>query len=273
MIWLCAAPAWAQETVGEVIDLEGSAWITHKGEKPARASLRHALFLEDVIETKADGGVKILFVDETILTVKENSRVLITQFLFDPKAKKRQITLETTLGRLRTIVTRFMGKDQGVEIKTPTAVAGIRGTDLGMMVEAKKSVLFCFHCEKQEVQAFNKKFPGEVVALSTGQAIAIIANRAARRDDITAIPKDILDKIDILFDIQKGSGAEAFKEAGKDEQRSLKEKAAAGVADKAAEVRENTGSTLQDGPEIIPGKGGGESTTGSTVTITIPQSK
>ncbi|MBI4125759.1 MAG: FecR domain-containing protein [Deltaproteobacteria bacterium] len=268
LLWFClAAPLWAAAPVGQVIDLEGDAWITRKGGQPARAVLQYAVFLEDQIETRASGGVKILFVDDTLLTVKENSKVLITQFLFNPKAKQRSIALEAIFGRLRTIVTRFVGKDQLVEIKTPTAVAGIRGTNLGLMVEAKKTILYCFHCEKQEVQAFNREFPGQTVTLSTKEAIEISAGRAADPSHIVPIPADILNRIDTLFDIRKGAAAESVKQAG---ESAAKESADEAELSKTAGRAKEDASPVMKDAEIIPG-GGDEATTGSTVTITLPQ--
>lgn len=282
-VWIFTAPAMAQEPVAKVVDLEGDVWITHGGGKPTLATLQYSIFLQDQIETKTTGGVKILFADDTILTVKENSKILITQFLFDPKAKRRRITLEAAFGRLRTIVTQFVGKDQPVEIKTPTAVAGIRGTDLGMMVETKQSTFYCFHCERQEVQTYNREFPSQAVTLASGEAIRILAGRAATSRDITAIPKDILDRIEILFDIQKGASQEAVKQAGEAEVKTSatapeeKKGEEPTLTEKASQAKEGITSTLENNPqgrdqqtEVIPG-GGDEATSGTTVTITLPK--
>lgn len=288
---LITLPLWAQEPVGQVVDLVGSVWVTHRGAKPIQALFRESIYLGDEIQTKLEGGVKILFRDDTLLTVKENSKVLITEFLFNPAEKTRKISFDATFGSIRAIVGKFFGKDQLIEIKTPTAVAGIRGTDLGALIERKMSSLYCFKCDPALVETYNTEFPGERVALKSGETIEVLAGRAAAKEHISAIPKDIIDQIDILFDIQKGAAAETTRQASSESAKTVASETRAatpaitapgttkeGLMEKATAARNTAETTEIQTPtttdsttaEIISGGEDEASSGGVSIKITLP---
>lgn len=173
---------------GEVIDLQGEALIQPAGGTAKPAALKQTVAVGDKLETKATGALKILFVDDTILTLKENSKTLITEFLFDPKAGKRKTVLNVLAGKARTTVGKFFGDDQMVEIKTPTAVAGIRGTDVGVLVKRIKTNFYCFD---GEFISYNIDFPDKVVSVKEGLGIEISAGVPASTDNLAPIPADI----------------------------------------------------------------------------------
>ena len=208
--------AWGAEPIGKVIDITGESWITHPSKKSSIAFLNREIYLGDAVKTTKSGAVKILFIDDTMLTVKEDSSVLVSEFLFNPKKKERKVTLNATYGRVRALIGKFFGKDQPVEIYTPTAVAGIRGTDVGIAATAQSSTVYCFICEELVFSVHNIDFVNKQVSLASGQAIEIFKHKAALQEAIVPIPEDILDKKEILFDIQKGETAKAVESATKE---------------------------------------------------------
>lgn len=287
---LITLPLWAQEPVGQVADLVGNIWVTHRGAKPTQALFRESIYLGDELQTKADGGVKILFVDDTLLTIKENSKVLITEFLFNPTEKTRKVSFHAAFGRVRAIVGRFFGKDQLVEIKTPTAVAGIRGTDVGALSELKTTTFYCFQCEPNVVATYNVQFPDQIVSPKTGELLAIFAGRAASTTDLAPIPRDILDRQEILFDIQRGAAAGTTRQTSSDSAKATATETKAttaattpskteeGLIEKATAARETEETTTILTPtttdsttaEIISGAKD-EASTGASIKITLPQ--
>lgn len=282
LIFLAATPLLAMEPVGKVIDLAGEAWVTHAWvthaqEKAVVAFLNQEIQLGDVIKTKANGAVKILFIDDTILTVKENSSVLITEFLFDSKAKQRKVVFNAQYGKIRTLIGKFVGRDQLVEIRTPTAVAGIRGTDIAALVQPRSTTFYCFICDPNLVSIFNAKYTDKVVSLATEQAIEVIMEVPASEKNIVPVPEGTQPRFDIPKEGATGkavqaAGKEAAKEAVGKEAPVAKEPSAESLLEK---VTTETGSAAVD-----PGTAAGgtppnpgaalENKTGSTVKITLP---
>lgn len=199
---LFTSPLWATPPAGKIIHLAGKVKITHVGKKPVSASINQAIFLGDILETKSDGSAKILFLDDTHLILKENSKVFISEFLFDPKARRRKIIFNAPFGTIRTVVSRSFGKDQRVEIQTPIAVSGIRGTDIGARIKPKATTFYCFFCKKGVVRITNTLFPKQPIFLTTGQSIKVMEGKPTLKKDVLPIPQDILEKKETLFDLQ-----------------------------------------------------------------------
>lgn len=188
-IFLVPMAAAAQaEPAGQIIDLKGEVSLTPKGGAAKAAALKQPVSMGDKLETRATGAVKILFVDDTVLTLKENSKALITEFLFDAKASKRKTVLNVLSGKARTVVGKFFGEDQTVEVKTPTAVAGIRGTDVGAVVEPKKTTFYCFD---GKFTSYNIDYPDKAVTVSEGLGISIFEGVPAAVENIAPIPADV----------------------------------------------------------------------------------
>ena len=91
----------------------------------------------DVIQT-ARGTAKVRFLDNTELSIGEQSSVELDRFVYDPNsgANSGKLGLRVAVGTAR-FVTGQIGKMQpkDVTIKTPTATVGIRGTDFSMTVD------------------------------------------------------------------------------------------------------------------------------------------
>ena len=88
----------------------------------------------DTIETVKDGAVSIQFIDETSLQVGGNSRLLIDEMVFDPATGDGSSVINLIEGTY-FFVSGVLPK-QNVEIRTPTATIGIRGTEFSVNVEA-----------------------------------------------------------------------------------------------------------------------------------------
>ena len=91
----------------------------------------------DLIQT-ARGTAKVRFLDNTELSIGEQSSVELDRFVYDPDsgANSGKLGLRVAVGTAR-FVTGQIGKMQpnNVTIKTPTATVGIRGTDFSMTVD------------------------------------------------------------------------------------------------------------------------------------------
>ena len=116
-----AGTAVAEDEVGTIVAIRGKA-IIERDNKSFEAEVKDNLFMNDTVSTKEASRVKMLFIDDSVLTIGENSRVVIKEVIYSKHKMGRSI-FSLVEGKMRSIV----GKTQ-FEIHTPTAVAAARGT-------------------------------------------------------------------------------------------------------------------------------------------------
>lgn len=90
--------------------------------------VKDSVFFRERVETREASRAKILFIDDTILSVGSNTRVIIDEHVFDPERNLRQATVSMGVGTLRVLVGKTFGGGSKFEVHTPTAVAGVRGS-------------------------------------------------------------------------------------------------------------------------------------------------
>lgn len=89
----------------------------------------------DTIKTTA-GKAGIRFQDDTTVQVNENSRLVIDDFVYDPKAKTGKLALNMAAGTVRYASGAIAKNDPSkVAINTPTATIAVRGTDFTATVD------------------------------------------------------------------------------------------------------------------------------------------
>jgi len=116
-----------EKAVGKVVAMEGRASITRQG-KNIPAALLAEIYPADTVVTARGSKLKILFIDDSILALGGRSKIIIEKFLYQGKEKKGEASFNLTLGKARALLGKAHLKDSLYEIKTPTAIAGVRGT-------------------------------------------------------------------------------------------------------------------------------------------------
>jgi hypothetical protein len=86
----------------------------------------------DTLKTDATGRMRIALDDGSLLSIGTDSQLRVVQH----NAKTQQTELELGLGRLRSQVVKLTQPGSRFEIRTPTAVAGVIGTDFYLEVTA-----------------------------------------------------------------------------------------------------------------------------------------
>lgn len=89
--------------------------------------LGQELFKNDVIQTEEDGQVAIEFTNGNFLSLKENSRVTISELSVNPKTKKYDMVFDVIEAKLKAEANDHENLER-FEVHTLTAVAGVRGT-------------------------------------------------------------------------------------------------------------------------------------------------
>ncbi len=120
----------ASSGIGVYTAVMGKVSVTHSGEArvlPVR--LHDEVLFRDVIQTDKESRTKAFFQDDSVLTVGENSRVEITEYIYNPEANVRRSVVKVVQGQVRALVSKvFRSNGSRFEVHTPSAVAAARGT-------------------------------------------------------------------------------------------------------------------------------------------------
>ena len=126
----------AAENIGGIFEQSGSVGkISRTTGQILQAELETDIVSMDEIET-ANGRLKIKFVDNTQVSLTENTYMEINEYVFDPDPNKSKMALNFVSGTAR-FATGGLGlvARQNIQIQTPTASIGIRGTDFTTTVD------------------------------------------------------------------------------------------------------------------------------------------
>jgi len=127
---LVVGSAWAE--IGSVTEASGTA-IIKRGKDTIQIAKGILIQTNDKIETK-NGKVKIVFKDDTNVTVTESSSLVIDDFVYDPKSGAGRLGLKAAAGTVRYVSGSIAKDPKNVKINTPTAAIAVRGTDFVMAV-------------------------------------------------------------------------------------------------------------------------------------------
>ena len=121
---------WAD--IGSVTEASGTA-IIKRGKDTIQIVKGTEIKTNDKVETK-NGKVKIVFKDDTNVTVTESSSLVIDDFVYDPKSGAGKLGLKAAAGTVRYVSGSIAKDPKNVKINTPTAAIAVRGTDFVMAV-------------------------------------------------------------------------------------------------------------------------------------------
>ena len=110
------------EEVGTIVAVKGTV-IIQRDNKSIFAHVKEHILLQDRIETKEASRVKMLFSNDSILTLAENSSISVKEYFYSAESKKGKSTINLIDGTLRSLV-----GNTDFEVHTPTMIAAARGT-------------------------------------------------------------------------------------------------------------------------------------------------
>ena len=121
--------------IGKVTEQKGSASITRE-KSVIDAKKDSSIDSMDTIET-GRGEVGISFDDDTQVKVTDNSKLVIDDFVYDPKNKSvGKLALKCAIGTVRYASGNIAhDNNKNVAINTPTATIAVRGTAFTMTVD------------------------------------------------------------------------------------------------------------------------------------------
>jgi hypothetical protein len=139
LLLLCAHAGWAQE-VGTVAGVEGSAEIRRAGSTIA-AAIGAPVQRGDELRTGRPGKLRVVFQDDSVLTLSDNSQVTIDEQVFNVPEGKIESLMRLLRGKVSAVVSEYYQRPHAqYEIETTTAVAGVRGTEFAVAYDPLKDV-------------------------------------------------------------------------------------------------------------------------------------
>ena len=97
------------------------------------------IFYGDTIVVKSKSNAQILFLDETVMTVGENTELAIDDFVYDPQTNNGNFITNIKSGVVKTISGKISETNpENLEIKIPNGSLGVRGTEFLVSLNDKK---------------------------------------------------------------------------------------------------------------------------------------
>ena len=125
----------ADQFIGGLRNVKGDGLVIRGSEEiPAANGLR--IHLNDVLVTREDGSMGVVFKDDTRISLGPGSKMTITEFIYAPAQQKYGFITKMIKGTA-SYVSGAIGKSspEAVKFQTPVATIGIRGTTFLAKVE------------------------------------------------------------------------------------------------------------------------------------------
>ena len=186
ILWCLTFSSFASGIIGDIILHTGNAVIERNDGEDVKAEDDLDIFSYNTVKT-GKGKVGIGFIDDTRVDVTEHSKLIIDEFVYDPNTKTGSLSLKAALGTIRYASGQIAKTDPtNVQIKTPTATIGVRGTDFTMTVDeiGSSTIILLPSCDTNGFC-----FVGEITVESdAGQVIMNTAFQATVVDTISSPP-------------------------------------------------------------------------------------
>ena len=130
-IALLALPSLLHANNGTIKVLKGEVYIVSgKTNLKTKAKMGQKVFASDTVITSKDSRLKVIMVDGNEINVSPETRVKISKYEYENNGKKKNVLLNVLKGKVRSKVKqKYDGDKNKFQVKTKTAVAGVRGTD------------------------------------------------------------------------------------------------------------------------------------------------
>ena len=96
------------------------------------------IFFGDTVVSNNNSNAQILFLDQTILTLGEDTELTIDEFIYDPNSHEGSFVSNVKSGTVKFITGQISKKNpENLEVKFPSGTLGARGTEFIVLAENK----------------------------------------------------------------------------------------------------------------------------------------
>ncbi len=113
--------------IGQVELVEGTALVQRVDGTEEVLELGSYIYQGDIVSTAEDGSLSVTFIDETQFTLSADARIVIDELVYAPENDDNSAAFNLLEGGF-VFVAGQVAKTGDMELETPTATLGIRGT-------------------------------------------------------------------------------------------------------------------------------------------------
>jgi len=125
------ASAFALTEAGQIIALTGRVVATDVNQAERELALRSPVYVGDRIQTTPGARAQVFLLDDTTISLGEESYMVIDEFVFEGKPQEDVSSLRFLRGVIRNVTGRItQANPSRFQVKTGKAVIGVRGCDI-----------------------------------------------------------------------------------------------------------------------------------------------
>ena len=130
-----SAPGYTQsDHIGVSAAVRGDVTV-RSGAQSRTPGSGEPMYLGDRVVTRAQSGMQIMLLDESVFTIGESNDFVIDRFVYDPDRSVGEIAARLSQGFLRYVSGGAAAiAPQNVSLRTPSATIGTRGTSIDVIV-------------------------------------------------------------------------------------------------------------------------------------------
>ena len=133
LLLLVGSSSWA--AIGTVTEINGAPASLKRDKQQLEANKGTGLEMNDTIST-AKTRLGLTFEDNTKVSITEQSKLVIDDFVYDPNTNAGKLGMRVALGTVRYASGAIAHNNrENVRLRTPTATISVRGTDFTMTVD------------------------------------------------------------------------------------------------------------------------------------------
>lgn len=171
--------------VGSFTAVDGRVDLLKPGQTRAEAVKKgDTVTPGDIVRTKSNSQAEIVFEDGAVLRISESSRMEIKDYLMAEDGKRKNGIMRLLRGKIRATVPKALGRIIPItkgpatfEVETPTAVAGVRGTDFFVSFDRGTTGVFVL---EGTVETRNRIHSEEAVMVNAGYFSLVRPDEPAR---------------------------------------------------------------------------------------------
>lgn len=163
----------AEDQVGRYTAVEGRADVIRADSSSAvRISENEPAYLGDIVRTKSNSRVEIVFRDKSVVRLAPQTRVMIEEYVLGEQDKREKASIKLFRGKMRATVSKN-GRRSDFHIITPTTSGTVKGTDIFAYYEADSTGILV---KEGEMSVCNPLFPDKAMTIRKGECVNVPMN-------------------------------------------------------------------------------------------------
>ncbi|TAN43308.1 MAG: hypothetical protein EPN22_10265 [Nitrospirae bacterium] len=247
--------AYAEEYVGKFSAVDGRVDLLKNGKMPAIiAEAGLPVSPNDIVRTKSNSKAEIAFNDGNVIRLAEKTRLALSEYISGGTA-----SLFLSIGKVEASVAKKLTKTISLfnqksrfELRTPNAVAGVRGTEYHVGFDGSVTQVIV---KEGVVAVINHKLPDMPVIVTGGHFTVVEQQKAPTQEK--PVTTDTIKKLEKEVTPERKKGPEKKditpeKKSSGDKKESVEKKESTdkkGSAEKKSEPQKQAGTTTAKAPD------------------------